>query len=218
MKWMIASDLHGSAVYCRRMIEAFEREGADRLLLLGDLLYHGPRNDLPEGYAPKEVMPLLNGMKPKLLCVRGNCDAEVDQMVLDFPILADYAVLPVGQRLVYATHGHVHNLKNLPPLAPGDILLHGHTHIPAWTEFGEENLYLNPGSLSIPKDGSAHSYMTLEGETFCWKTLEGETYHELSLGENAKGAAPERMLLLFIKKSRKRRNALELTVQRSCRR
>ncbi len=181
MKWMIASDLHGSAVYCRRMIEAFEREGADRLLLLGDLLYHGPRNDLPEGYAPKEVMPLLNGMKPKLLCVRGNCDAEVDQMVLDFPILADYAVLPVGQRLVYATHGHVHNLKNLPPLAPGDILLHGHTHIPAWTEFGEENLYLNPGSLSIPKEGSAHSYMTLEGETFCWKTLEGETYHELSL-------------------------------------
>ena len=181
MKWMIASDLHGSAVYCRRMIEAFEREGADRLLLLRDLLYHGPRNDLPEGYAPKEVMPLLNGMKPKLLCVRGNCDAEVDQMVLDFPILADYAVLPVGQRLVYATHGHVHNLKNQPPLAPGDILLHGHTHIPAWTEFGEENLYLNPGSLSIPKDGSAHSYMTLEGETFCWKTLEGETYHELSL-------------------------------------
>ena len=181
MKWMIASDLHGSAVYCRRMIEAFEREGADRLLLLGDLLYHGPRNDLPEGYAPKEVMPLLNGMKSKLLCVRGNCDAEGDQMVLDFPILADYAVLPVGQRLVYATHGHVHNLKNLPPLAPGDILLHGHTHIPAWTEFGEENLCLNPGSLSIPKDGSAHSYMTLEGETFCWKTLGGETYHELSL-------------------------------------
>ena len=181
MKWMIASDLHGSAVYCRRMIEAFELEGADRLLLLGDLLYHGPRNDLPEGYAPKEVMPLLNGMKPKLLCVRGNCDAEVDQMVLDFPILADYAVLPVGQRLVYATHGHVHNLKNLPPLAPGDILLHGHTHIPAWTEFGEENLYLNPGSLSIPKEGSAHSYMTLEGKTFHWKTLEGETYHELSL-------------------------------------
>ena len=181
MKWMIASDLHGSAVYCRRMIEAFEREDADRLLLLGDLLYHGPRNDLPEGYAPKEVIPMLNGMKPKLLCVRGNCDAEVDQMVLDFPILAAYAVLPVGQRLVYATHGHVHNLKNLPPLAPGDILLHGHTHIPAWTEFGEENLYLNPGSLSIPKEGSAHSYMTLEGKTFRWKTLEGETYHELSL-------------------------------------
>ena len=181
MKWMIASDLHGSALYCRRMIEAFEREGADRLLLLGDLLYHGPRNDLPEGYAPKEVIPLLNGLKPKLLCVRGNCDAEVDQMVLQFPILADYAVLPVGSRLVYATHGHVYNLKNLPPLAPGDILLHGHTHIPAWTEFGQENLYLNPGSLSIPKEGSAHGYMTLEGSTFRWKTLEDEVYHELEV-------------------------------------
>ena len=180
MKWMIASDLHGSAVYCRRMIEAFEREGADRLLLLGDLLYHGPRNDLPEGYAPKEVMPLLNGMKPKLLCVRGNCDAEVDQMVLDFPILADYAVLPVGQRLVYATHGHVHNLKNLPPLAPGDILLHGHTHIPAWTKFGDGNLYLNPGSLSIPKENSPHSYMTLEDSIFQWKELaSGKVYHEI---------------------------------------
>lgn len=117
MKWMIASDLHGSAFYCKKMIKAFERERADRLLLLGDLLYHGPRNDLPEGYAPKEVIPLLNGLKPALLCVRGNCDAEVDQMVLDFPILADYAVLPVGRRLVYATHGHVHNLKK--PAAAG---------------------------------------------------------------------------------------------------
>ena len=181
MKWMIASDLHGSAYYCRQMIEAFRREGADRLLLLGDLLYHGPRNDLHEGYAPKEVIPLLNSLKPQLLCVRGNCDAEVDQMVLEFPILADYAVLPVGERLVYATHGHVHNLKNLPPLAPGDILLHGHTHIPAWTKFGDGNLYLNPGSLSIPKEGSAHSYMTLEGNTFCWKTLEGNVYHVLEL-------------------------------------
>lgn len=181
MKWMIASDLHGSAFYCKKMLEAFERERADRLLLLGDLLYHGPRNDLPEGYAPKEVIPLLNGLKPVLLCVRGNCDAEVDQMVLDFPILADYAVLPVSGRLVYATHGHVNNLKNLPPLAPGDILLHGHTHIPAWTEFGKGNLYLNPGSVSIPKEGSAHSYMTLEGETFLWKTLEGEVYRELEL-------------------------------------
>ena len=181
MKWMIASDLHGSAYYCRQMLDVFRREKADRLLLLGDLLYHGPRNDLPEGYAPKEVIPLLNSLKPKLLCVRGNCDAEVDQMVLDFPILADYAVLPVGERLIYATHGHVHNLKNLPPLVAGDILLHGHTHIPAWTEFGDRNLYLNPGSLSIPKEGSAHSYMTLEGEMFQWKDLEGEVYHELKL-------------------------------------
>ena len=182
MKWMIASDLHGSAYYCRKMLEAFEREGTDRLFLLGDLLYHGPRNDLPRDYAPKEVIPLLNGKKEKLLCVRGNCDAEVDQMVLEFPVLADYAVLPVGQRLIYATHGHIYHVKNLPPLAPGDVLLHGHTHVPAWTEFGQGNLYLNPGSVSIPKENSPHSYMTLEGNTMQWKELESSAvFHELTL-------------------------------------
>ena len=182
MKWMIASDLHGSAYYCRKMLEAFEREGADPLFLLGDLLYHGPRNDLPREYAPKEVIPLLNGKKEKLLCVRGNCDAEVDQMVLEFPVLADYAVLPVGQRLIYATHGHIYHVKNLPPLAPGDVLLHGHTHVPAWTEFGQGNLYLNPGSVSIPKENSPHSYMTLEGNTMQWKELESSAvFHELTL-------------------------------------
>ena len=182
MKWMIASDLHGSAYYCRKMLEAFEREGADRLFLLGDLLYHGPRNDLPREYAPKEVILLLNGKREKLLCVRGNCDAEVDQMVLEFPVLADYAVLPVGQRLIYATHGHIYHVKNLPPLAPGDVLLHGHTHVPAWTEFGQGNLYLNPGSVSIPKENSPHSYMTLEGNTMQWKELEsGAVFHELTL-------------------------------------
>ena len=182
MKWMIASDLHGPAYYCRKMLEAFEREGADRLFLLGDLLYHGPRNDLPREYAPKEVIPLLNGKKEKLLCVRGNCDAEVDQMVLEFPVLADYAVLPVGQRLIYATHGHIYHVKNLPPLAPGDVLLHGHTHVPAWTEFGQGNLYLNPGSVSIPKENSPHSYMTLEENTMQWKELESSAvFHELAL-------------------------------------
>ena len=182
MKWMIASDLHGSYFYASQMQQAFEREQADRLLLLGDLLYHGPRNDLPEGYAPKQVMPLLNGMKDRLLCVRGNCDAEVDQMVLEFPVLADYAVLPVGRLLIYATHGHIYHVKNLPPLAPGDVLLHGHTHVPAWTEFGQGNLYLNPGSVSIPKENSPHSYMTLEENTMQWKELESSAvFHELAL-------------------------------------
>ena len=182
MKYMIASDIHGSAYYCSQLLDALRREGDCRLLLLGDLLYHGPRNDLPREYAPKEVIPLLNGKKEKLLCVRGNCDAEVDQMVLEFPVLADYAVLPVGQRLIYATHGHIYHVKNLPPLAPGDVLLHGHTHVPAWTEFGQGNLYLNPGSVSIPKEDSPHSYMTLEGNTMQWKELESSAvFHELTL-------------------------------------
>ena len=182
MKWMIASDLHGSAYYCRKMLEAFEREEADRLFLLGDLLYHGPRNDLPREYDPKKVTAILNGLKTQVLAVRGNCDAEVDQMVLEFPVLADYAVLPVGQRLIYATHGHIYHVKNLPPLAPGDVLLHGHTHVPAWSEFGQGNLYLNPGSVSIPKEDSPHSYMTLEGNTMQWKELESSAvFHELTL-------------------------------------
>ena len=181
MKLIIASDIHGSAFWCGKLMELVDREQPDRLVLLGDLLYHGPRNDLPRDYAPKQVIPLLNSLAPKLLCVRGNCDAEVDQMVLAFPVLADYAVLPVGQRLVYVTHGHVFNLNHLPPLAPGDILLHGHTHVPAWTDFGQGNLYLNPGSVSIPKENTAHSYMTLEGNTACWKTMEGACYHQLQL-------------------------------------
>jgi putative phosphoesterase len=154
-----------------------EREQADRLLLLGDILYHGPRNDLPKDYAPKAVLAMLNEQKDRIFCVRGNCDTEVDQMVLEFPILADYCILTVGNRLVYATHGHNHNINALPPLQPGDILLHGHTHIPAWEAFGSGSLYLNPGSVSIPKAGSANSYMTLEEGVISWKTLDGQVYH-----------------------------------------
>ncbi|MBQ1280693.1 MAG: phosphodiesterase [Oscillospiraceae bacterium] len=177
MKLMIASDIHGSAYFCRKLLEGLKREQADRLLLLGDILYHGPRNDLPQEYAPKAVLAMLNEQKDKIFCVRGNCDTEVDQMVLEFPILADYCILTAGTRLIYAAHGHNHNLQKLPPLQPGDILLHGHTHIPAWEPFGNGNLYCNPGSVSIPKNGSEHAYMTLDDSTLCWKTLGGAVYH-----------------------------------------
>lgn len=182
MRWMIASDIHGSSYYCKRMIEAFQKEQADRLLILGDILYHGPRNDLPKDYTPKEVIQMLNAWKNKIFCVRGNCDTEVDQMVLEFPILADYCVLTVGNRLIYATHGHHFNVNSLPPLQPGDILLHGHTHIPAWESFGKDNLYLNPGSVSIPKEESQHGYMMLQDDgNVMWKSLDGVIYHSLTL-------------------------------------
>lgn len=181
MKIMIASDIHGSAYYCEKMLTAFEREQADKLLLLGDVLYHGPRNDLPKDYAPKKVIAMLNAIKDRILCVRGNCDTEVDQMVLEFPILADYCILTAGSKMVYATHGHNFNMSKCPPLQKGDILLHGHTHIPAWTEFGNENLYLNPGSTSIPKEGSQHSYMMLKDGKFEWKNLDGEVYHKMEV-------------------------------------
>ena len=129
MKYMFASDIHGSAYYCRKMLDAFEKEGAERLVLLGDLLYHGPRNDLPKEYAPKQVIPMLNAMKDKIYAVRGNCEAEVDQMVLEFPVMADYCILSIDGKTLYATHGHVYNQNNLPPLCEGDILIHGHTHV-----------------------------------------------------------------------------------------
>ena len=172
MKWMIASDLHGSAYYTRLLLQAMEHEQPDRLLLLGDLLYHGPRNDLPKEYDPKQVIAMLNAVKDKLLCVRGNCDAEVDQMVLDFPILADYCVLEAAGRLIYATHGHTLSEQNPPKLQPGDVLLHGHTHIPACTDHGSF-LYCNPGSVAIPKADSWHGYLTLTDGVFSWKDMDG---------------------------------------------
>ena len=180
MKWMIASDIHGSAYYCRELLKAFEKEQADRLLLLGDILYHGPRNDLPKEYAPKDVIAMLNGMKESVLCVRGNCDTEVDQMVLEFPILADYAIFAAGKRMIFATHGHHFNTASLPPLHKGDILLHGHTHVPKCDEH-ENFVYMNPGSVSIPKENSPHGYMIWEGEEMQWKSLDGEIYKEYRL-------------------------------------
>ncbi|MCI5536179.1 MAG: phosphodiesterase [Clostridiales bacterium] len=173
MKWMIASDIHGSAYYCSRLIEAYKTEQAERLLLLGDVLYHGPRNDLPRDYAPKKVIEMLNAMKDDIFAVRGNCESEVDQMVLQFPVLAEYALIPAGDSLIYAVHGHNYNEKNLPPLHKGDILLNGHTHVPKCVEH-DDYVYMNPGSVSIPKEDSHHGYMIFEDNVFIWKDLDGE--------------------------------------------
>ena len=181
MRIVIASDIHGSALYCGRLLDAFEREDADRLLLLGDILYHGPRNALPEGYAPMDAAALLNAHASSILCVRGNCDADIDQMVLQFPILADYCLLYAGGRTIFATHGHLYNTSSLPPLHAGDILLHGHTHVPCWEPFGEENLYVNPGSVSIPKENTPRGYILLTDEEMIWKDLDGSEYHRLTL-------------------------------------
>ena len=182
MKWMIGSDIHGSAYYCEKLLEAYDKEKADRLVLLGDILYHGPRNDLPKEYNPKKVIELLNEKKQEILCVRGNCDTEVDQMVLEFPILADYAILTQGNHMIYATHGHKFNEKALPPLKKGDILLHGHTHVPKCVEH-ENYTYLNPGSVSIPKENNWHGYLILEHGTFVWKDLDGEEKMTYSIGD-----------------------------------
>ncbi len=175
MKLMIASDIHGSAYYCRKLMESYYNEKPDKLLLLGDILYHGPRNDLPEEYAPKEVIKMLNGINDNILCVRGNCDTEVDQMVLDFEVLAEYAYLYIDGFTFFATHGHKFSEKNPPKLKHGDILLNGHTHVPKFEKY-ENFIYLNCGSVSIPKENSPHSYMIFENGELLWKTLDGDVY------------------------------------------
>ena len=180
MKLLIASDIHGDAECCRAMLDAFEREGAEKILILGDILYHGPRNDLPEGYAPKKVIEMLNAVADKLISVRGNCEAEVDQMVLSFPVLADYAFIERDGLRIFATHGHVFNKDSVPPIVSGDILLHGHTHVPA-CETKDGITYINPGSVSIPKENSPHGYLILEDGQLTWKSLDGTAYMTYSL-------------------------------------
>ncbi|QHI72834.1 phosphodiesterase [Aminipila terrae] len=185
MKLMIASDIHGSSYYCNKMIEAYKEEEAEKLLLLGDILYHGPRNDLPKDYDPKKVIKMLNSISREILCVRGNCEAEVDQMVLDFPVLADYCIIYLGSRMMFATHGHKLNPENLPPLNKGDILLNGHTHVPKCVGYGEAGqidfIYMNPGSVSMPKENSPQSYIIVDNNKFTWKDFEGNAYLEYNI-------------------------------------
>lgn len=182
MKILVASDIHGSAYYCEKLWEAYDREKASRMFVLGDILYHGPRNDLPLEYAPKRVLALMNERKECLFAVRGNCDTEVDQMVLNFPILADYAILPLEDRLIYATHGHKFFPEHMPPFGEKDILLYGHTHI--WqAEKVNGHICLNPGSVSIPKGGNPPTYAVLEKGSFSVRTLEGEELASICLTE-----------------------------------
>ena len=175
MKIMIAADIHGSALYCRQLCELFKDSGAQKLLLLGDILYHGPRNALPRGYDPKKVCALLNPLRDSILCVRGNCDSEVDQMVLDFSVLSDSALLFLNGHTFFAAHGHLFTESSPPPLADGDILLYGHTHVPKF-EKKNGHLCINPGSVSIPKENSPNSCIILKDSTVNHCDLYGHVY------------------------------------------
>ena len=167
MKFIIASDIHGSAKWCEKLLERFEKEGADKLLLLGDILYHGPRNPLPDDYAPQKVFGMLNPLKDKIIAVRGNCDSEVDQMVLDFNISSDYAEVYDGEVKLTLSHGH----RVVPPLGKGDVYLTGHTHVPLDVVEKEGYRHLNPGSVSLPKENSAHGYILYADGEFTFKSL-----------------------------------------------
>ncbi|MGL4958007.1 MAG: phosphodiesterase [Plesiomonas sp.] len=157
MKLLFASDLHGSVEATERVLQRFEQHQADWLILLGDLMYHGPRNPLPAGYAPAQVAALLNPYKDKIIAVRGNCESEVDQMLLHFPVMADYQQVLLSARRIFLTHGHLYNPQSLPPLAAGDILAYGHTHLPV-AEMSGDIIVFNPGSAALPKGGFPASY------------------------------------------------------------
>lgn len=180
MRYMFASDIHGSAWYCREMLDRYDKSGADRLILLGDLLYHGPRNDLPREYGPKEVISMLNERKNEIYAVRGNCEAEVDQMVLEFPVMADYAVMVLNGLTFFVTHGHLFHRDHLPPMKAGDILIHGHTHVLKAERMGEGFL-VNPGSVSIPKEGNPPTYGILDEQVFYIYDFDGNVVKKLDV-------------------------------------
>ena len=172
MKLMFASDIHGSADVCEAMFRRFEAERPDKLILLGDLLYHGPRNDLPPRYDPKSVIAMLNGMKEDLLCVRGNCEAEVDQMVLEFPVMADYMTMWIDGHMLFCTHGHLYDIENMPNIRRGDAVISGHTHIYR-AEEKDGVTYMNTGSVSLPKNGNMPTYVIYTDGQFQVRDMDG---------------------------------------------
>ncbi|MEE3450175.1 MAG: phosphodiesterase [Acutalibacteraceae bacterium] len=180
MKLMIASDIHGSAYYCEKLKNAYNKEKPDKLVLLGDILYHGPRNDLPKDYAPKRVIELLNAISEHIICIRGNCDTEVDQMVLNFSVLSESVYLFVDGITFFAAHGHNYNEHSLPKLSKGTVFLNGHTHVPVYRKH-DEYIYINCGSVSIPKENSEHTYLIYENGVIHFKNLSGEVYDSRSI-------------------------------------
>ncbi|WP_223068450.1 phosphodiesterase [Paenibacillus caui] len=181
MKLMFISDIHGSAHWLSRALDKVHEEQADQIVMLGDFLYHGPRNPLPDGYNPGQAAEMLNKYKEKIVAVRGNCDAEVDQMLIEFPIMADYTMILHEGRRIYATHGHGYSMEHLPPLMENDVFIQGHTHIPVADR--KEGVYLlNPGSIALPKENYPHSYGILFGDEFIVKDFDGGTVKRISFG------------------------------------
>ena len=180
MKLFFISDIHGSVYYLNKALDKFKEEKADYIIILGDILYHGARNPLPKEYNPKKVIEIINSYADKIIAIRGNCDSEVDQMVLDFPIMADYSIILYNNKRLFLTHGHIYNENNLPKLQNGDVFIYGHTHIPKAEEIG--NIYvINPGSITFPKENSPHSYGVLEDNIFKIKHFEGNLYKEIRI-------------------------------------
>lgn len=182
VKLLVASDIHGSLSAARHVVEAFEKEQADYLVFLGDVMYHGPRNPLPDEYNPSEVARLLNTIKNKIIAVRGNCDSEVDQMLLEFQITADYQNIPLPSNRLFATHGHIFEPETIPAsVKRGDIFAFGHTHIPVLEMEESGILVLNPGSAALPKQGHPPTYGIVSEKIVEIKTFDGNVYRAFAI-------------------------------------
>lgn len=179
MKYLVVSDIHGSKIAAEKIAELLKIEEFQACLCLGDILYHGPRNPLPEGHDPKGVAEILNGLNKKIIAVRGNCDSEVDQMMLSFPIMSNENQLMLGNRKVFMTHGHLNMIDDLSFLSQGDLFLFGHTHIPM-ANFDNQLYLLNPGSMSLPKENHLKSYGVLDENGFIVYSYDGEIIKEIS--------------------------------------
>ncbi|MBU3092823.1 phosphodiesterase [Clostridium sp. CF011] len=180
MKIFFISDIHGSLYYLKKAIERYKEEGAGYIVLLGDVLYHGPRNQLPKDYNPQLVASLLNEYKDKIIAVRGNCDSEVDQMIIEYPMMSDYSIILCNNRRLFLTHGHIYNEDNLPELSENDVLVFGHTHVPVAKKHNKIYV-LNPGSVSLPKENNPNSYAILKDDLFQIKDLDGAVIKEIKL-------------------------------------
>ncbi len=180
MKLFFMSDIHGSPYFLEKALECFKAEKADNMIISGDILYHGPRNPIPEGYNPSRAADMLNQYKEKIIAVRGNCDSEVDQMLLEFPMSGDYAVILYNGVRIFLTHGHIYNPGKLPPLSKGDVLVYGHIHIPV-AEKEKDIFILNPGSITFPKEGNPNSYGVLENNIFSIKDFSGNVIKEIKI-------------------------------------
>jgi uncharacterized protein len=180
MKLFFISDIHGSLFYLEKVLKHFEKDKFDFIINLGDSLYHGPRNPLPKDYNPSQVAEILNKYKNKMLAVRGNCDSEVDQMLIKFPMMSDYSIILYEKKRLFLTHGHIFNANNLPELSVGDVLIHGHSHIPTAEKI--DNIYIfNPGSVSLPKENNPNSFGILENNAFFIKDFNGNTLKQINI-------------------------------------
>ncbi len=180
MRLFFISDIHGSEYYLKKAIDRYEEEEADYLVILGDILYHGARNPLPKGHNPKEVIRILNNLSDKIIAVRGNCDSEVDKMVLDFPLMSTYSNLFLDGKRLFLTHGHLYNQSNMIDLEKGSSFIYGHTHI-VRADYEDGIYFLNPGSIALPKEDSPHSYAVLEDGIFEIKDLEGKKVKSIEI-------------------------------------